>query len=155
MYPPARGMGQIEVRPRTTGEFEGFDAVDRATGRVITSAASPEAALAGARNFLAKARNTGTYTSPHWPGIINPIAHLRLTDRVVDGKPTAFIEEIQSDVHQAGREQGYQDLGKAHELRDQVDRAGETWKAARESMGRMIGDALTFEQSTVEIPNPA
>src|SRR5258708_27506612 len=92
---------------------------------------------------------------PYVTWIINRIAHVRLTDRVDDGKPNAFIEVIQSDVHQAGREQGYQDLGKADELRDQGDRAGETWKAARESMGRMIGDALTFEQSTVEIPNPA
>ena len=37
----------------------------------------------------------------------NVLAHMRLNDRVVDGKPTLFIEEIQSDWHQAGRSRGY------------------------------------------------
>jgi hypothetical protein len=38
----------------------------------------------------------------------NILAHMRVNDRVVDGKKTLFIEEIQSDWHQAGRKQGYQ-----------------------------------------------
>lgn len=37
----------------------------------------------------------------------NILAHMRLNDRVVDGKNTLFIEEIQSDWHQAGRKKGY------------------------------------------------
>jgi hypothetical protein len=37
----------------------------------------------------------------------NILAHMRVNDRVVDGKPTLFVEEIQSDWHQAGRKQGY------------------------------------------------
>jgi len=32
---------------------------------------------------------------------------MRVNDRVVDGKKTLFIEEIQSDWHQAGRKKGY------------------------------------------------
>jgi hypothetical protein len=38
----------------------------------------------------------------------NILAHMRVNDRVVDGKNTLFIEEIQSDWHQAGRKKGYQ-----------------------------------------------
>jgi hypothetical protein len=38
----------------------------------------------------------------------NILAHMRVNDRVVDGKKTLFIEEIQSDWHQAGRKKGYQ-----------------------------------------------
>jgi hypothetical protein len=38
----------------------------------------------------------------------NVLAHMRVNDRVVDGKKTLFIEEIQSDWHQAGRKKGYQ-----------------------------------------------
>ena len=38
----------------------------------------------------------------------NILAHMRVNDRVVDGKKTLFIEEVQSDWHQAGRKQGYQ-----------------------------------------------
>jgi hypothetical protein len=37
----------------------------------------------------------------------NILAHMRVNDRVVDGKKTLFIEEVQSDWHQAGRKQGY------------------------------------------------
>lgn len=66
-----------------------------------------------------------TYTSSHWRGIENPLAHLRMTERQIqthatipaDGDPTpvmtgdrvAFIEEIQSDWHQDGRKNGYRD----------------------------------------------
>jgi hypothetical protein len=37
----------------------------------------------------------------------NILAHLRVNDRTVDGKKTLFVEEIQSDWHQAGRKRGY------------------------------------------------
>jgi hypothetical protein len=38
----------------------------------------------------------------------NILAHMRVNDRVdADGKKMLFIEEVQSDWHQAGREQGY------------------------------------------------
>jgi hypothetical protein len=37
----------------------------------------------------------------------NILAHLRVNDRTVDGKKTLFVEEIQSDWHQAGRKKGY------------------------------------------------
>jgi len=46
------------------------------------------------------------YQGPHWSED-NVLAHLRLNDRTVDGKRTLFIEEVQSDWHQAGREKGY------------------------------------------------
>jgi hypothetical protein len=37
----------------------------------------------------------------------NILAHIRVNDRVVDGKKTLFVEEVQSDWHQAGRKKGY------------------------------------------------
>lgn len=37
----------------------------------------------------------------------NILAHFRTTDRTIDGKKTLFVEEIQSDWHQAGRKKGY------------------------------------------------
>lgn len=47
------------------------------------------------------------YKSPHWEEP-NVLAHIRFDDRVdVDGKKVLFLEEIQSDWHQAGREKGY------------------------------------------------
>jgi hypothetical protein len=37
----------------------------------------------------------------------NILAHMRVNDRTIDGKKTLFVEEIQSDWHQAGRKKGY------------------------------------------------
>lgn len=48
------------------------------------------------------------YTSNHFPSVPNYVAHLRTNERAdSDGRPGLFIEEIQSDRHQAGRNQGY------------------------------------------------
>src|SRR5262249_5770201 len=37
----------------------------------------------------------------------NVLLHVRFNDRVIDGKHTLFVEELQSDWHQRGRKQGY------------------------------------------------
>ncbi len=48
-----------------------------------------------------------TYRAPHWDEP-NVLAHVRFNDRVdPEGKKVLFIEEVQSDWHQAGREKGY------------------------------------------------
>lgn len=49
----------------------------------------------------------------------NILAHLRVDDRVIDGKKTLFVEEVQSDWHQAGRKKGYQTPESA-ELRNEL-----------------------------------
>jgi len=54
-------------------------------------------------------QQTMPFRAGHWDEA-NVIAHFRLTDRKVDGKRVLFIEEIQSDWHQKGREQGYMDV---------------------------------------------
>jgi hypothetical protein len=52
------------------------------------------------------------YTKHHFRGDVpdgeNLIAHARFNTREINGKKTLFIEEIQSDLHQAGRKEGYQ-----------------------------------------------
>jgi len=53
------------------------------------------------------------YKGGHWDER-NVLAHFRLNDRVDnDGNKVLFVEEIQSDWHQAGRKKGYQGKGKA------------------------------------------
>jgi len=48
-----------------------------------------------------------TYGSPHFEQP-NILAHMRVNDRVdADGKKVLFVEEVQSDWHQAGRKKGY------------------------------------------------
>jgi hypothetical protein len=49
------------------------------------------------------------YTSSHFPNHPNYVAHMRLNERTdSQGRPGLFIEELQSDLHQQGRERGYQ-----------------------------------------------
>ena len=48
------------------------------------------------------------YEDPHWPGIKNPVVHVRLNDRVdADGNKVMLVEEVQSGWGQAGREKGF------------------------------------------------
>ena len=48
------------------------------------------------------------YRSSHFRDVPNYIAHMRLTDRPdAQGRPGLFIEEVQSDRHQAGKKRGY------------------------------------------------
>lgn len=54
-----------------------------------------------------------TFTSSHWSEP-NVLVHLRFNERTdADGKKVLFIEEIQSDWHQAGREKGYRGRSEA------------------------------------------
>lgn len=55
------------------------------------------------------------YKSPHFAPA-DYLAHARINDRVIDGKKTLFVEEIQSDLHQVGRRRGYEKLSKRQEL---------------------------------------
>jgi len=49
------------------------------------------------------------YTSSHFPDVPNYVAHMRTNERTdAAGKPGMFIEEKQSDRHQAGKKDGYQ-----------------------------------------------
>jgi hypothetical protein len=61
------------------------------------------------RNLSDAASNYRGYTSSHF-NTPNYVAHMRLNERVdASGRPGLFLEEIQSDRHQEGREKGYQD----------------------------------------------
>lgn len=55
-------------------------------------------------------RSNPDFTSSHFPEQGNYVAHMRLNERPDStGKRGTFIEEIQSDRHQKGREQGYRE----------------------------------------------
>jgi N12 class adenine-specific DNA methylase len=60
------------------------------------------------------------YRTSHWDEP-NVLAHARFNDRVIDGKKTLFLEEIQSDWHQKGRERGYQGQYKGRSI-DEINR---------------------------------
>jgi len=59
--------------------------------------------------ILTNPNDPSNYESPHFQGTKNYVAHMRLNDRTdADGRGT-FIEELQSDRHQQGREKGYKE----------------------------------------------
>lgn len=86
------------------------------------------------------------YKSPHWDEP-NVLAHVRLSDRTIDGKRTLFVEEVQSDWHQAGREKGYQGETKAviEHLPDEDAQYPWVVKMGGEVVGRMKSEASAKE----------
>ena len=59
----------------------------------------------------------GEYTSSHFPEISNYVAHMRLNERTdAEGNDGLFMEELQSDRHQAGREKGYREEASAADV---------------------------------------
>jgi hypothetical protein len=68
-----------------------------------------ESALAEAALTARHGGSTNDYTSAHWPDV-NVLAHVRFKEHPsTDGKRVLLVEEVQSDWHQAGRQQGYRD----------------------------------------------
>lgn len=68
----------------------------------------------------------------------NILAHMRVNDRMIDGKKSLFIEEIQSDWHQQGRKKGY-------ESENKVKRAEEL-KKIEDERALLLDEKLRLEQ---------
>lgn len=51
--------------------------------------------------------STNRYTSTHFGSVPNYLMHSRIYDDTLEGTPTRVVQEIQSDLHQAGRQAGY------------------------------------------------
>ena len=92
-----------------------------------------------------------SYRSTHFDQP-NILAHMRVNDRVVDGKKTLFIEEVQSDWHQAGRKKGYANTLPQGWTVTEAPGTGGTW-VVRDANGEMVNqgasreDALSFALS--------
>ena len=87
--------------------------------RIRLSDNSPEEAMEQALGVIQNIQNNkkNKYTSSHYSGIPNYVAHMRLNRRHDnDGKEGLFIEEIQSDRHQQGRKQGYEKIYTTEEI---------------------------------------
>jgi hypothetical protein len=111
-------------------------------------------------------RNVGydetKYKSSHFDQP-NILAHTRLTDRIdADGKKVLFVEEIQSDWHQAGRDKGYKFdefalVAEAKKLRDEREEIFKDPSLTSSSADEFTSDLfnLTDEEFKVKYPiNP-
>jgi len=122
----------------TTRELLGQgDTLEQATEQAITKL-----------NRLNKKENN--YTSSHFDQK-NILAHTRLKDRIdADGKKVLFVEEIQSDWHQAGRKHGYKIdetalIKEAKQLREERD------KIFKEDPSLVTQDAGQFTNDLIEL----
>lgn len=83
-----------------------------AEARTVLGAA-PNAKLSAEDIAYASRKNANEYKSSHFPEQQNPLAHIRVNDRIdADGKKMLLIEEVQSDWHQSGRDKGYKSEAK-------------------------------------------
>ena len=101
MYDASRNPDRIKV----------FDEQGKLVGAMVNFDGTDEDIIQQTlRGFLQRqsqiANQQTNYRSSHFDQP-NILAHMRVNDRVVDGKKTLFIEEVQSDWHQAGRKKGY------------------------------------------------
>jgi hypothetical protein len=101
------------------------------------------------RQMVPDQSTAGNFRSSHFDQP-NVLAHMRVNDRVVDGKKTLFIEEVQSDWHQAGRKKGYADKDKPWELFDPVS-AKVYARFATEAEAKAAKAALPEEQMGFDI----
>jgi hypothetical protein len=75
----------------------------------------------------------------------NILAHMRVTDRTIDGKKTLFVEEIQSDWHQTGRKKGYFD-------QKAIDRNIEEQKQLVEMKTQALKEAEPYTEKGMDAP---
>ncbi|HEY3434297.1 MAG TPA: LPD38 domain-containing protein [Solirubrobacterales bacterium] len=101
---PATLVPNLRAQQRADGNWE----VVRRDGDLIKAFRTEEEANRYVQNnaMMGEVR-APEYRSSHWDQP-NVLAHVRYNERTdADGKRVLFIEEIQSDWHQAGRKRGY------------------------------------------------
>lgn len=89
------------------------------------------------------------YTSPHWEGVPNVLAHARLTDRMEAGNKESvlFIEEVQSDWLQEAAVVGMKPLdqeamdARKQELSDEYEAAREEHKRIRDAIQKAAAES--------------
>lgn len=89
---------------------------------------------------MARTRKDGEslYESPHYedtPAYRNNLGWFRFTVRDIDGKQTLFVEEIQSDWNQAGREGGFVVKGNPIKSAEQLGKYGFSLRPASSASG--------------------
>lgn len=122
--PDGFSLKQIEAGPRK-GQWAVIGPGPLPENRYGTGATQAEAIA----EFGAHGHNGPTYKSSHFDQP-NILAHVRFNERTdTMGSRVLFVEEVQSDWHQAGRKQGYGDVASVDDtlrqsgtMRDEWDR---------------------------------
>jgi hypothetical protein len=131
------------------GEARGM----RGWTRLSPDEALKERALEFAKTDTKYTNEARTYTHKiHWPGIKNPLTHLRMDERVTtEGKTALHIDEMQSDWHQDGRERGYRNEGEIQAqlsaLQEQYDPLKSKFDLAYENVDAITGELQASVQT--------
>jgi hypothetical protein len=146
MYDASRNPDRIKV----------FDEQGKLVGAMVNFDGTDEDIIQQTlRGFLQRqsqiANQQTNYHSSHFVGQPNILAHMRVNDRVVDGKKTLFIEEVQSDWHQAGRKKGYQipkgTLPEGHTVAKELNTDNQPVWVVRDKNGEAVGFGGNKEES--------
>lgn len=98
---------------------------------------------------LSEAPST-SYTSSHFPDIPNYVAHMRTNERQDStGGDGLFIEEIQSDLHQAARKVGYREKDV-----DKMELAKQHYESIKEEGDKSWGDLSKDEKRFISTQLP-
>ncbi len=153
---PPKKTGQSQIAFKTTEDVDNFltdmsiqGYEDMPYGRlndtnvVEFDGAIPSSVMGMIRNndgdiIAGKEIAGSTYGSPHFEQP-NILAHLRVNDRVIDGKKTLFVEEVQSDWHQAGRKKGYSSPGMEEANRQSVIKAKNEFRNYEKTLAEKYG----------------
>ena len=143
----------MKVIKTSTGDYwvadeDGYDVTRNEYGDQHTFATpekAREAALEAMNNgpFAKKYRglNSQSFKNPHFEEP-NVLAHVRHDDRIdTDGKKNLFLEEIQSDWHQAGKQEGYRVPVDTKELARQLDNANDAYQTVSKRLAANPEDA--------------
>jgi hypothetical protein len=133
--------------PQKNPEFDPADLgrLTELSNKTRTAAETEEyRALAQRYDASLRGETTPEYRSTHFEQP-NILAHMRVNDRVVDGKKTLFIEEVQSDWHQAGRKKGYADQSVNPQI-DEIQAKMDNLASQRDPVtNQMINEKEWFE----------
>jgi hypothetical protein len=91
---------------------------------------------------LGQGSNPERAPSTHWDteGVVAHVRFMEKTD--AEGKRVLFIEEVQSDWHQKGRDQGYANPAPQEEIDEAQKNADTTYAAFKEARRLMIDEAV-------------
>ncbi len=139
--PDGFSLKQIEAGPRK-GQWAVLGPGPLAENRYGSGATQAEAIA----NFGAHGHNGPTYKSSHFDQP-NILAHVRFNERTdADGKRVLFVEEVQSDWHQAGRKHGY--VGTTRSLKEIVADMDAVTRELRARTGRYASEDGDWESNS-------
>ena len=101
-------------------------------------------------------RKATPYTSQHWDQP-NVLAHVRVNDRTdAEGGKVLFVEELQSDWSQTGRDRGFDapmgQLPPNHTIKEETGSTGRVSWIVRDQQGESVGFGDTKEQAILDVP---